>query len=355
MRRALVILGSLAILGLLACAIAVACGSSGCLASPASEPMIWMLRFPRVACAYAVGGLLALAGALMQVLLRNPLADPYVLGISGGAAAGAMAVSLLAPASAVGILVPATAAVSFSALFSSAFPLAAVVPALLGQFGMQIGALCGALVSIVMLFALARGSLVQLSSTSAGIASGTRLILMGAMIASGFGALLTLMLSLAPDARLRSMVFWLMGDLDNDFSYTAAWLVLACASIWAMHAAPRLNVLAHGDQAAFLLGVPVVRLRAVTLLVASLATAAAVSVAGTIGFIGLVVPHGLRLLIGNDQRLLLPASVLGGGLVLTLADLAARTAAAPLQLPVGVITALFGVPVFLFLLARSRA
>ncbi len=122
-----------------------------------------------------------------------------------------------------------------------------------------------------------------------------------------------------------------------------------------MRHAARLNVLAHGDAAAQLLGVPVVRLRATALLVASLATAAAVAVAGTIGFIGLVVPHALRLLIGNDQRLLLPASVLAGGIALTLADLLARTIVAPVQLPVGVVTALVGVPVFLVLLGRGRA
>jgi iron complex transport system permease protein len=131
--------------------------------------------------------------------------------------------------------------------------------------------------------------------------------------------------------------------------------VLILSFVWTLFNAARLNVLAHGDAAAQLLGVRVVRLRAEALLVASLATAAAVAVAGTIGFIGLVVPHALRLMIGNDQRLLLPASALAGGIALTLADLLARTVAAPVQLPVGVITALVGVPVFLTLLGRGRA
>lgn len=359
MPRALLILSGLLLAAGLAFAAAVLCGSSGCMASPASDSMIWMLRFPRAASAFAVGGLLALAGALMQVLLRNPLADPYVLGIAGGAASGAMAVSLFAPAGLAGLAAVSVSASAPVTSAATAFPAIPVLPdfflSLFLRYGLQCGALCGALLSIVLLFALARRSLVSGSASSPGAPAGARLILTGVMIASGFGALLTLMLTLAPDARLRGMVFWLMGDLDNSVFYGPAWVTLLLCSAWALFAAPRLNVLAHGDQAAFLLGVRVARLRAATLFVASLATAAAVSVAGTIGFIGLVVPHVLRLLTGNDQRLLLPASVLAGGAALTLADLAARTAAAPLQLPVGVITALVGVPFFLFLLSRARA
>ncbi|MGZ3159103.1 MAG: iron chelate uptake ABC transporter family permease subunit, partial [Burkholderiaceae bacterium] len=130
-------------------------------------------------------------------------------------------------------------------------------------------------------------------------------------------------------------------------------LIIALA--WSVPHAAQLNVLAHGDATAQLLGVPVVRLRAMALLVASIATACAVATAGTIGFVGLVVPHVMRLLIGNDQRILLPASALAGGAALTLADLLARTIVAPVQLPVGVITALIGVPIFLILLTRSRS
>jgi iron complex transport system permease protein len=291
------------------------------------DELIWMLRFPRALSAFAVGGLLALAGALMQVLLRNPLADPYVLGVSGGAAAGAMGMMLLAPAG---------------------------LAAWDVQWSVHVGALIGALASIGLLFGLARRALLRLAPSSSWSPSGIRLILTGVMIASGFGALMMLILSMAPDTKLRGMVFWLMGDLENSLLYGPAWAALCIALVWAIANAARLNVLAHGDTAAQLLGVPVVRVRAMALFVASLATASAVAVAGTIGFVGLVVPHALRLLIGNDQRILLPASVLAGGSALTLADLAARTVAAPMQLPVGVITALVGVPVFLALLTRSR-
>ena len=261
----------------------------------------------------------------MQVLLRNPLADPYVLGVSGGAAAGAMGSMLLAPI---------------------------VFGAHAMQWAANAGAFMGALGATALLFALIRQSLLQIGPLPS--SQGIRLILTGVMIAAGFGALMTLLLSLTPDASLRGMIFWLMGDLENSLLYGPAWAALCFALVWAVRNAQRLNVLAHGEVAAQLLGVPVVRLRIATLLVASLATAAAVAAAGTIGFVGLVVPHALRLLVGNDQRLLLPASVLLGGAALTLADLAARTILAPVQLPVGVITALAGVPLFLLLLTRSR-
>ncbi len=326
MKKTILILCGLLLLGLAALILAVACGSSGCRIAWGMDDIFWQLRLPRALAAFAVGGLLALSGALLQLLLRNPLADPYVLGVSGGAAVGALGMLLLAPAA----------------------------PLLWGfQWSLQLGALAGALSATGLLFGLARGALLRVGLR--GSAGGVRLILTGVMLASGFGAVLTLILSLAPDATLRGMVFWLLGDLENARWQGMAWAVLVLATLWAMRHAARLNVLAHGDAAAQLLGVPVVRLRAMALLVASLATAAAVAVAGTIGFIGLVVPHALRLLIGNDQRLLLPASVLAGGIALTLADLLARTIVAPVQLPVGVVTALVGVPVFLVLLGRGRA
>lgn len=323
-RRALWIGSLLALLAIAALTAAVACGSTGCRPFPLNQEMILALRLPRALAAFVVGGLLALAGALMQVLLRNPLADPYVLGLSGGAAAGALAAVLAA-----------------------------------GYFGFArdgatgVGAALGAGAALALLFGLLRQSMRRLSV--APFAVGHRMILTGVMIAAGFGALITLMLTLAPDAQLRGMVFWLMGDLEDSRFLAPATVVLALAAGWALRNAGRLNLLGRGESFAQLLGVPVLRLRLATLCVASLATAAAVTVAGTIGFIGLVVPHAIRLLLGNDQRVLLPASVLAGGALLTLADLAARTVVAPTQLPVGVITALVGVPVFLWLLARSRA
>lgn len=327
-RRMLFILSLLAGIGAVVLGAAVFCGSSGCYLPGTQSDILWQLRFPRSLTAFAVGALLALAGALMQVLLRNPLADPYVLGVSGGAAAGAMGMMLFVP--------------SGIALWGV-------------QWSAHVGALLGALFAIGLLFGLARRALLRLTPAVASSPSGVRLILTGVMIASGFGALMTLILSMAPDTKLRGMIFWLMGDLENSFLYGPAWIALCVVLLWAIANAARLNVLAHGDAAAQLLGVPVVRLRTMALLVASLATASAVAVAGTIGFVGLVVPHALRLVIGNDQRILLPASALAGGSALTLADLVARTVVAPTQLPVGVITALVGVPVFLALLTRSRS
>ena len=301
---------------------AVTCGSTGCELLDHWDDPVFHLRWPRVLAAFVVGGLLSLAGALMQLLLRNPLADPYVLGVSGGAAAGALSFSLLLPASA--------------ALYS-----------------LQSGALLGALLATALLLVLARRSFVNEIALGSGT-GGVRLILTGVMISAGFGALIILLLALSPDAQMRGTLFWLMGELDSADFVISAWLVLLVACIWSFNKAAALNVLSHGEVTAHLLGLNVRRLQVSLLLIASISTAAAVAVAGTIGFIGLVVPHALRLVIGNDQRVLLPASVLTGGIALTLADLLARSIAAPTQLPVGVITAFIGVPVFLVLLARSR-
>lgn len=326
MRRLLCLLGALLLLSALALAAASLCGSTGCLRPSASADTVSLmlsLRVPRALTAFAVGALLALAGALMQVLLRNPLADPYVLGLSGGAAAGALLAML--------------AALQFG------LPARAVTAP---------GALLGAGIAVLLLFGLVRRPLRELSISP--LLSSQRLLLTGVMLAAGFGAIISLSLSIAPDSQLRGMVFWLIGDLDDARLLPLAATVLLLALLWAVRSAASLNLLARGESFAQLLGVPVLRLRIMTLCAASAATAAAVAMAGTIGFVGLVVPQALRLLVGNDQRLLLPASVLAGGAALTLADLLARTVAAPTQLPVGVITALVGVPVFLWLLARSR-
>lgn len=321
MRRALLILLVLGAAALLAVTVSALCGSTGCSAS--DDAIVWLLRVPRVSAAFVVGALLALAGALMQVLLRNPLADPYVLGLSGGAASGA----LLAMMAGAGLGLAADAAAG-------------------------VGSAAGAALALLLLFALVRQPLRRVPVSA--LAAGHRMILTGVMIASGFGAVITLVLSIAPDTKLRGMVFWLLGDLTGNGYVAPAWIVLAFALAWSVPNARKLNLLARGESFAQLLGVHVVRLRIATLCIAGLATATAVTVAGTIGFVGLVVPHAVRIVCGNDQRLLLPACALAGGTVLTLADLAARTVIAPAQLPVGVITALFGVPVFLWLLARSR-
>ena len=268
------------------------------------------LRLPRALAGFACGGLLALAGALLQVLLRNPLADPYVLGISGGAGIGALLAIILG----------------------------------FGVVGVNGLALGGALGAMFLVFGLAHGD---------GGWTQSRLLLTGVIVAAGCGAVVTLMLAVAPDDRLRGMLFWLMGDLSQTGDPTLALIVLAAILLIALPFARELNLLARGADVAQALGVAVRPLRRGVYLVASLATAAAVTQAGAIGFIGLIVPHLVRLTIGNDQRLLLPASVLAGGSLLVIADTLARTMLAPQQLPVGVLTALIGVPAFLFLLSRA--
>ncbi len=277
------------------------------------------LRLPRALAAFGTGGLLALAGALMQVLLRNPLADPYVLGVSGGAAAGALGVLLLGA----------------------------------GALWVQAGAFAGALATIAAVYAIAHRDLSRLVAPG-GADQAPRLLLAGVMLASGWAAVITLLLALAPEARLRGMVFWLTGDLAGSDAGALPLAVLAAAVLLAWPLARSLNVLLRGAAMAQSLGVRVVALRRAVFLLASLASAVAVTSAGNVGFVGLVVPHALRLLLGNDQRLLLPACALAGGTLVLLADTLARTAAAPQQLPVGVVTALVGVPVFLALLLSRR-
>ena len=247
----------------------------------------------------------------MQVLLRNPLADPYVLGISGGAAVAALGAMLLGMAGA----------------------------------WLNAAAFAGAILSMLLVFGLARG---------AGAWSSSRLLLTGVMVAAGWGALISFLLTVSPDAQLRGMLFWLMGDLDNMPGYGAGVTALAIGLLLVLPLARSLNVMARGELAARSLGVPVAGLRVYLYLLASLLTAMAVMTAGSIGFIGLVAPHMLRLAIGNDHRLLLPGAVLLGGSLLLLADTVARTALAPQQLPVGVVTALLGVPLFLYLLTRAQ-
>ena len=273
--------------------------------------LLWRLRLPRALAAWTVGALLSLSGCLMQVLLRNPLADPYILGVSGGAA--------------------------FAALLGMATGIAAGFIPLL--------ALTGSLVSITLVFGLARGE---------GPWSTTRLLLTGVVTASGWTALISLVLALGTDNSLRGMVFWLIGDLG--YARTPYWALLALGVIFLVcqGLARSLNVLAMGETTARLLGVPTRGLLWMVYLLASILTATAVSIAGNIGFVGLIVPHLMRLLIGSDHRLLLPAATLFGGFFLLVSDTVARTALAPRQLPVGVITALLGVPLFLLLLNRAR-
>lgn len=321
-RRAFLILAALAGLALLSIALALSVGSIhvpladvgpalfGDAGGTLNGEVVRNLRLPRALAGFACGGLLALAGALLQVLLRNPLADPYVLGISGGAGVGALLALLLG----------------------------------LSLVGVNGFAFAGALGAMFIVFGLAHGD---------GSWTQTRLLLTGVIVAAGCGAAVALMLSIAPENKLRGMLFWLMGDLSQNNDARLPLAVLAAVLVVALPFARELNLLARGADTAQTLGVAVGRLRRGVYLVASLATAAAVTHAGSIGFIGLIVPHLVRLATGNDQRLLLPASALAGGSLLVVADTLARTALAPQQLPVGVLTALIGVPVFLFLLGRD--
>ncbi|MDZ4263053.1 MAG: iron ABC transporter permease [Pseudomonadota bacterium] len=275
------------------------------------QRLLTELRLPRALSAFAVGGLLALAGALMQTLLRNPLADPYVLGISGGAAVGALGAMLLG----------------------------------LGSFWLTGGSILGALGTMLLVFSLAHGG---------GSWTSNRLLLTGVVVSAGWSALISFMLAISPDNSLRAMMFWLMGDFSQSGDPSFALLVLAVGLLLCLPLARNLTLLGRGELQAQALGVNVARLRWSIYFIAALLTAVAVTQAGSIGFIGLVVPHLIRLLLGNDQRLLLPASVLLGGTLLLCADTLARTVIAPQQLPVGVITAMLGVPVFLYLLRRGN-
>jgi iron complex transport system permease protein len=271
--------------------------------------IIFAVRLPRVLSAFACGGLLALAGALLQVLLRNPLADPYVLGISGGAGLGLLGASALG----------------------------------FGYAASQAAGLAGALVAVFAVFGLSfRGGEWNLY----------RLLLTGVVFSSGCGALISLLLTLAPEAAVKGMLFWLLGDLSAAGSSSWAWLMLGILACLSTLFAGVLNVLSLGRNKAAALGVAVLKSEIGIYVAACAATVTSVGLAGTIGFVGLIVPHVLRLLGVTDYRWLIPCAVLLGGAFLTVADTAARTLWAPLQIPVGVVTALLGVPLVLVLLAR---
>jgi iron complex transport system permease protein len=273
--------------------------------------VLFELRLPRALSTLVVGAELALAGCLMQALLRNPLADPYVLGVSGGA--------------------------SVAALLS--------IMAGLGGFWVSGSAFVGALLNMLLVFGLVQRS----GQWSAG-----RLLLTGIVIASGWGAMVSFLLAISDGQQLKGMLFWMMGDFSH--SGYPGWhsLGLLLGLGLSLVAAKPLNILVRGELQAKALGVEPRPLQIGLYLVTSLLTASAVTQAGSIGFLGLVVPHLVRLLIGADHRWLLPCSALAGALLLLLADTLARTLIAPQQLPVGVVTALLGVPLFLVLLNRSK-
>ncbi len=276
-----------------------------------TRSLIIELRLPRALTAFAVGGLLAVAGVLMQVLLRNPLAEPYILGSSGGAAVAALLGLMLG--------------------WSSTF--------------VDLAAFGGAIGAMILVFAIATGT---------GSWTPTRLLLTGVVLAAGFTAATTLLLALSPDQSLRGMLFWLMGDFSFAYAPGESLWLLGVLLVAGMLVARHLNILARGELQAAIVGLPVAPFRLAIFIATSLATAVSVTTAGAIGFVGLVVPHLVRLVAGSDHRIVLPASAIAGGCLLVIADTLARTLLAPRQLPVGALTAIIGVPLFLILMSRSR-
>lgn len=283
---------------------------------PLSRDIVLTFRLPRVLLGVLVGGGLAVAGATFQALLRNPLAEPYILGISGGASVGAVLV------------------LAFGWMAA-------------GSWTLPLAAFAGAILAIAMVFGVA---------TATGRSMDVRVLLLaGVVVAAFFSAVITLILSVSPARTVQSAVLWIMGSLAGaswrSVTLTAAYTLPASLVLLAL--ARSLNLMAIGEETAAYLGADVERVKRGALLVAALITASGVAVAGVIGFVGLVVPHAIRLLSGSDHRALLPLSFLAGGAFLSLADLVARLAMAPTEIPIGVITAFVGVPFFLMLLRRS--
>ena len=268
------------------------------------------IRIPRTLAAFVTGGLLALSGAIMQVLLRNPLADPYILGISGGAAVGALSAILLGASG----------------------------------FWLSNAAFAGALFSIFLVFGIAN---------KFGDWSVTRLLLTGVVVSAGWGAVINILLTTSSTNNVQSMLFWLMGDLSQSRVNLAHYLLLIVGLAGGLLLSRSLNVLIRGELLAVSLGVNVQALRLLLFFSASVFTATAVTIAGSVGFVGLIIPHMLRLLGARDHRLLIPSCILLGGSFLVIADSLARTIVAPQQLPVGVVTAVIGVPAFILILRST--
>ncbi|HJO12570.1 MAG TPA: iron ABC transporter permease [Gammaproteobacteria bacterium] len=319
--RHLMLLGLLALLTLASLIVSLLSGSvdlglSDLIAVLFGSPdnlqaqVLYEIRIPRTLAAFTTGGLLAISGVIMQVLLRNPLADPYILGISGGAAVGALSAILLG----------------------------------LGGWWVSNSAFLGALFSILIVFGLAN---------KFGKWSVTRLLLTGVVMSAGWGAVINILLTTSSSNNVQSMLFWLMGDLSQSSVTIGHAMLLASGLLIGVYFARALNVLIRGELVASALGVNVETVRVILYFSASLLTASAVTIAGSVGFVGLIIPHMLRLLGARDHRILIPSSVLLGGSFLVIADSLARSIIAPQQLPVGVITAVIGVPAFLIILRST--
>lgn len=283
------------------------------LLNPGSElenQVLREIRIPRTLAAFTTGGLLALSGVIMQVLLRNPLADPYILGISGGAAVGALSAILIGA----------------------------------GGISLTNAAFAGALFSIFLVFGIAN---------KFGRWSVTRLLLTGVVVSAGWGAVINILLTTSSTNNVQSMLFWLMGDLSQSQVHLGHYTLLLLGLVGGLIFSRSLNVLSRGELVAQGLGVNLRSLRLVLYFSASVFTATAVTIAGSVGFVGLVIPHMLRLLGARDHRILVPCSILLGGSFLVIADSLARTLIAPQQLPVGVVTAIIGVPSFIIILRST--
>ncbi len=280
------------------------------------ETIILLIRLPRVVLALVVGAALALAGAIFQGLFKNPMADPHIIGASAGAGLGAaMAITM---------------GLSINWKGLGAVPLLASI---------------GALLAVILVYRLAR---------SGGVVPIPNLLLAGLALNSLLSALISLLIYFGQD-QMHTIVFWLMGGLSgrywNYVFYTLPYLLIGVGA--AVYYARDLNLMLLGEETAHNLGVEVEKVKAVLLLVASVLTGAAVAASGMIGFVGLIVPHVARILVGPDHRRLVPVSVLSGAILLLGADILARTVLAPVELPLGVVTALFGAPFFIMLLRRT--
>ena len=281
---------------------------------PMREAIIWEIRFPRVLLAALVGATLSLGGLVFQVLLRNPLAEPYILGVSGGSAVGAI----------IGIL-----------MGLSRFP------------GVGFTAFAGSVVTLL---------LIVLMSSGQSILKKDSLLLSGVMINAFSSAIIMFLVSMTQDAKLHNIIFWLMGDLSmSDIRQVVilAATLLPCFLILFL-LSNYMNLLLMGKEIAQTMGVNIKYVTMILLVVTSFMVSATVSQCGLLGFVGLVIPHMLRLTLGPDNRVLVPSCVLGGGAYMILCDLLARVLPKYGEIPVGVITAMIGAPLFIFLLKRSR-
>ena len=294
-------------------------GQAGIESAGVPGVIVWQVRLPRILLAFLVGGSLAGVGVALQALLRNPLAEPFVLGISSGAAFGATLAMLLG-----------------------------VGNTFLGVSTLPLWAFAGGLLAIMVVYRI---------SVAYRMLSVHTLLLAGVILNALFSALIMFAISIADPTQAFKMMLWLMGTLTVPEFWTLLTLLvyLACGFLILFWLARPLNILTLGDESARSLGVEVDRIKKLVFVTSALVTGAVVSIAGLIGFVGMVVPHAVRMIVGADHRLLLPVAALAGGAFLTVADTVARTALAPTELPVGVVTALIGGPFFIYLLVQRRA